>query len=103
MTGPELYAMHCQSCHGDHGQGVPQIFPPLAGSERLRVPEHFVHGLIHGYPPTDTAQQWMGEMPQFGHLSDADLATLATYARQQWGGTTDVIPEEMVTAQRGVR
>ncbi|WP_309380740.1 c-type cytochrome [Cerasicoccus frondis] len=101
-TGAELYELHCLSCHGDKGQGVSQIFPPLGGSARLASPQYFVHGLIHGFPPTGEpgASPWMGEMPKFAQLSNADIAKLATYVRKEWGGATDVITAEDVAEQR---
>lgn len=99
-TGAQLYALHCQSCHGDKGQGVTSIFPPLMGSPRLQVGPHFVHGLIHGFPPPEGESPWMGEMPKFGGLSDADLARLANYVRQEYAAAPDVITVEVVAAQR---
>ncbi|GHB96132.1 c-type cytochrome [Cerasicoccus arenae] len=102
-SGAELYALHCQSCHGDKGQGVTQIFPPLMGSPRLGSGEYFVHGLIHGFPPPSdpNGSPWMGEMPKFTSLSNEDLAKLTNYARQQWGGGgKDVVTAEIVAEQR---
>ncbi|WP_269539977.1 c-type cytochrome [Cerasicoccus fimbriatus] len=101
-TGEELYALHCLSCHGEQGQGVAEVFPPLAGSPRLLSAKNFAHGLIHGFPrPSDpNGSPWMGEMPKFSHLSDEDLAKLSTYARQTWGNATDVVTVEIVAEQR---
>lgn len=31
--GKPLYAQHCSSCHGDHGEGVQLLIPPLAKSD----------------------------------------------------------------------
>ena len=33
--GERLYAQHCASCHGDQGQGIGQLIPPLAGADYL--------------------------------------------------------------------
>ncbi|WP_218281006.1 c-type cytochrome [Verrucomicrobium spinosum] len=33
--GGELYRQHCAICHGAEGQGIPGVFPPLAGSDFL--------------------------------------------------------------------
>lgn len=101
-TGKELYQIHCMSCHGEQGGGVAEIFPPILSSPRLASPRHFVHGLIHGFPPPSDpdGSPWMGEMPKFQQLSDADLAKLATYVRQQWGGAKDEVTVEMVAEER---
>jgi len=104
-TGPELYQLHCLSCHGEQGGGVAGIFPPMTGSARLASPKHFVHGLIHGFPPPSdpNGSPWMGEMPKFSQLSDEQLAALATYVRQEWGGAKDEVTAEMVAEQRANR
>lgn len=101
-TGEELYKIHCIACHAEEGGGVPEIFPPLIGSPKLSSPKHFVHGLIHGFPPPSDpdGSPWMGEMPKFQQLSDEDLAKLSTYVRQKWGGAQDAVTVEMVAEQR---
>jgi cytochrome c len=34
-TGAELYRLYCAACHGQEGRGIPNAFPPLAGSDFL--------------------------------------------------------------------
>ena len=35
-AGKEIYTRHCAECHGDQGQGVPDLAPdPLHGSRSL--------------------------------------------------------------------
>ncbi|GAA4497944.1 hypothetical protein GCM10023172_13810 [Hymenobacter ginsengisoli] len=33
--GERLYVQHCSGCHGEQGQGIGQLIPPLAGSDYL--------------------------------------------------------------------
>jgi nitrite reductase (NO-forming) len=33
--GPGLYRQYCAACHGQEGRGIPNVFPPLAGSDFL--------------------------------------------------------------------
>ncbi len=33
--GERLYGQHCASCHGEQGEGIGQLVPPLAGSDYL--------------------------------------------------------------------
>lgn len=35
--GPKLYAQACAGCHGDAGQGLGRLIPPLAGADYLRT------------------------------------------------------------------
>ncbi|MEO0797061.1 MAG: cytochrome c [Verrucomicrobiota bacterium] len=102
QSGKQLFARHCQSCHGDKGQGVAGIFPPLTGSPRLTDPALFVQGLIYGYPkpPADQPSPWMGQMPLFAQLGDEQLAAVANYTRMEWGNATDEISVETVAEIR---
>ncbi|MDO7886765.1 c-type cytochrome [Hymenobacter cheonanensis] len=33
--GERLYVQHCAGCHGEQGEGIGQLVPPLAGSDYL--------------------------------------------------------------------
>ena len=33
--GEKLYVQHCANCHGEQGQGLARLIPPLAGSDYL--------------------------------------------------------------------
>ena len=33
--GERLYVQHCSGCHGEQGQGLGTLIPPLAGSDYL--------------------------------------------------------------------
>jgi mono/diheme cytochrome c family protein len=33
--GERLYVQHCSGCHGEQGEGLGQLIPPLAGSDYL--------------------------------------------------------------------
>jgi len=33
QDGSVLYAQQCASCHGDHGEGKPPLYPPLIGRD----------------------------------------------------------------------
>lgn len=101
-NGEQLYELHCQACHADQGQGVPGIFPPLAGSARLASPQDFVNGLLYGFPTAGEpgTSPWMGEMPKFSQLKDEDLAKLANYVRQTWGNAQGEITPGEVARER---
>ena len=33
--GAKLYATHCASCHGDQGQGLQRLIPPVANADYI--------------------------------------------------------------------
>ncbi|WP_345032577.1 PQQ-dependent sugar dehydrogenase [Ravibacter arvi] len=79
-SGATIYASYCESCHKPDGRGVPGSFPSLVGSAKLsRSKEGFLSMVLNG------GQAATGEaMPAFTFLSDRQLASLASYVRQQF-------------------
>jgi mono/diheme cytochrome c family protein len=87
--GAELYKQHCVACHGEQGQGVPGIYPPLAGNRAVTLaqPHNLVQAIRKGgFAPATAGNPRPFGMPPFGHLlSDDEVAALATFLRQSWG------------------
>jgi cytochrome c peroxidase len=97
----------CVNCHQADGQGVPGVFPPLAGNPRVQegdgsyVARTVIHGRrgeieVHG-------QTFNAVMPPVGvqqGLSDAEIAAVASYVRSAWGNEAGVVSEEIVRQQR---
>ena len=97
----------CVNCHQADGQGVPGVFPPLAGNPRVQegdgsyVAKTIIHGRsgeisVHGkvfkavMPPVGTQQG----------LSDAEIAAVASYVRGAWGNQATTVTDEIVRQQR---
>jgi mono/diheme cytochrome c family protein len=93
--GEQLYDRHCASCHGDKGQGVPGIYPALAGNRAVTLPSHNnVVQVIRwgGFMPTTAGNPRPFGMPPFGQmLSNDDIAALATFIRQAWGNAAAAV------------
>ena len=88
VTGAELYAASCASCHQGAGQGRHPVFPPLAGSEWVVGDPAVLTSLtLHGVsgPMQVNGVAYSGLMPSFGHLSDQELALVLTHVRTSWG------------------
>ncbi|HEX4871777.1 MAG TPA: cytochrome c oxidase subunit II [Nevskiaceae bacterium] len=90
-TGEKVYLANCSACHQPTGQGLPPNFPSLVGSK-----------LANGEAATQIAQLLKGKgiMPGFAHLSDADLAAVATYTRQSWGNGGSTVQATDIAAAR---
>jgi cytochrome c oxidase subunit 2 len=102
-AGKKLYDSNCASCHQATGQGLPGVFPPIAGSdwvtgESSRHIDVMLNGLRGEI--TVNGQTYNGVMPGFGHLSDLDLAAIATYERNAWGNDGGIITPAEVKALR---
>lgn len=87
--GGELYAKQCADCHGDNGQGVAGIYPPLDGNTTVTEPSgiNAVRSvLLGGFAPATAGNPQPYSMPPFAQsLGDADVASVVNYVRQSWG------------------
>lgn len=87
--GARLYEDHCAGCHGDHGQGVPQAYPALAGNRTvtLQTPANLVHIVLEGgFPPSTAGNPRPFGMPPFATvLSATEVAQVLSHVRGSWG------------------
>ncbi|WP_417594824.1 c-type cytochrome [Oceanospirillum sp.] len=85
--GAILYAEYCQICHRADGKGVPRIFPALAGNSAVFSKEAdsvLQITLSGGRMPKTPHDRMAFTMPEFNHLSDADIAEVVNYIRNSW-------------------
>lgn len=103
--GKTLYTS-CAACHGDSGQGLAGLAPPLAESDWVNgPPEWLTRIVLHGVsgPITVRGEEWNMTMPGHGHLASFDdqaIAGLLSYVRRQWGNAADAISAEQVASVR---
>ena len=87
--GQDLYVQHCAGCHGDQGQGLARLIPPLAGSDylaahRAELPCLLSHGMNHAIVVNGIAYQ--GVMPGNDSLNNpARMTNLLNYLENRWG------------------
>jgi len=102
--GAALFASLCAACHQASGQGLPGIFPPLAGSEWANGRDTTAAAiLLHGIegPIHVKGNVFSGAMPSFKtQLDDAQIAAVLTYIRTQWGNTAAPVAAEAVARAR---
>jgi mono/diheme cytochrome c family protein len=109
-VGKGAFNAVCITCHQATGQGMPGIYPPLAGSEWVngpasRVIRIVVYGLkgdihVEGHDFNTAA------MPVFGqqvtgsvyNWSDEKIAAVLTYVRQEWGNKGGPVSVDEVAA-----
>jgi cytochrome c oxidase subunit 2 len=81
-TGERVYEANCMSCHQKEGQGIPGMFPAIAGSD-------IATGDINAH--VDTVLNGVVNTPMQGYssrLSDVDLAAVITFQRNAFGNVT---------------
>jgi uncharacterized protein len=87
--GREVYLKTCVECHQPKGEGVPDTFPPLAGSEWVKGDADTMLRILLGGlagPVEVNGKPYNGVMPGHSHATDAELAAVASYARHAFGG-----------------
>lgn len=92
--GEKIYAQNCVACHQATGMGVPGAFPALSGSKMVNGPKaDQIKLVMNGKQGT--------AMNAFKHLSDADLAAVVTYTRNNWSNKSgEAVTPADIKAQR---
>ncbi|TNE65494.1 MAG: cytochrome c [Alphaproteobacteria bacterium] len=101
-TGRALYDANCGGCHQADGGGVPMMQPALIGSERANGEKGAVIDMIlFGSEIIDPGMSdYNNEMPSFSHLSDQEIAELATYVRTHFDNDGGPVGPDDVRARR---
>ena len=93
--GEGVYQKNCVACHQMNGEGLPPIFPALAGSDIVMYDKNKnVEILMEGVQGA--------AMQSFANqLSEVDMAAVITYTRQAWGNAENgdgeyVVPSDIV-------
>lgn len=102
LSGAALFAAKCSTCHQTAGQGT-DAYPPLAGNSVVTAadPGAMIAVIVNGRtgPLTVNGKAFNGQMPTWkGRLTNADIASVATYVRSAWGNNASPVTEQEVVA-----
>ena len=103
QLGGQVYGQVCVACHQSNGQGLAGSFPPLAGSgEFYGEPQNMAKIIVGGLSGEISVQGtvYNSVMPPQGHLSDKEIAAVATFVRNSWGNDDGNVAPEDVAAVR---
>jgi nitrite reductase (NO-forming) len=101
--GKEIYSSQCMSCHMEQGEGIENVYPPLAKSDYLKTDKkRIIDQVIHGISGEIKVNgiTYNGEMTGFEHLSDQELSDVLNYVRNSWTNKGDAVKPEEVKALR---
>jgi len=90
--GEQVYNASCAACHQANGQGIPGVFPAIAGSKVATGPVGgHIDIVVNGKP--GTAMQAFGTQ-----LTAADSAAVITFQRNAFGNNTgDVVQPSQIS------
>jgi cytochrome c oxidase subunit 2 len=93
--GEQVYNTNCAACHQANGQGIPGVFPAIAGSV-ISTGDMAGHVNIVMHGKAGTAMQAFG-----AQLSDVDLAAVITFERNGFGNNKgDMVQPAEIAAAR---
>jgi mono/diheme cytochrome c family protein len=98
--GRRIFSTICAACHQPTGRGVPNVFPPLAGSDFLNADKNRAIKIVINGRQGDlvvNGQRFNNTMPKLP-LTDQDIANALTYVYNSFGNSgIEVTPEEVAT------
>jgi cbb3-type cytochrome c oxidase subunit III len=102
LSGGQIFAAKCASCHQPNGQGT-SAYPPLNGNPHVGAadPKDMIATIVNGRsgPLAVNGTTYNGKMPTWkGQMSNADIAAVATYVRSAWANKAPGVTEQQVAA-----
>ena len=101
IQGRKLYTQYCANCHQMNGEGLGELFPPLAESDYLMedIPRAICtvkNGLKGEIIVNGTAYN----QPMVGiDLNNLEIAEIITYITNDWGNETGEIVSQNTVAE----
>lgn len=93
-AGEVLYKGTCSVCHQDNGEGLPDVFPPLAKSDFLMADKERAIGIVlNGLAGkvTVNGKDYNSVMPPMSQLSADEIANILSYVMNSWGNQAPAI------------
>jgi mono/diheme cytochrome c family protein len=93
---------NCVSCHRERGEGVPNVYPSLAGSAAVMgEPIELAQWVLsQKRPATIPAGRYPTQMLLFGWMKDGDAAALLTYIRANFGNSAPPVDAATIAKAR---
>ncbi len=101
--GKQVFLTSCFACHLANGEGIPGVFPPLAGSDFLNADkDRAIRIVAKGLsgPVTVNGKTYNNVMPPQSQLDDVGIADVLTYVYGSWGNNgATVSPNDVKRAR----
>ncbi|HKS54832.1 MAG TPA: copper-containing nitrite reductase [Steroidobacteraceae bacterium] len=103
QAGSVLFKGTCSTCHQPNGEGLANVFPPLAKSDLLaKTPQRSIDIVLNGLtgPVTVNGAQYNSVMPPMSQLNDDEVANILTYVLSSWDNKGPQITAKQVAEVR---
>lgn len=100
-SGKDIYQTKCQNCHGEKGEGLGLLAPPLTDTVFLKKhkPEiacYIKYGLDKAI--TINGKMYQEKMPAFAELTDIEIAQVMAYITNSFGNKQGFYDYDKVSA-----
>ena len=101
--GQVIYEQNCLTCHQSNGSGVPNLNPPLKGTDWvLGDKSRLINVVLKGLQGQEIeGDMYDNAMPAHDFLTDTQVADVLTYIRGSFGNKAGEITADEVKAVRG--
>ncbi len=98
--GTEVYNTYCMTCHLVDGNGIADVYPPLAKTTYLKSPAKTLINIIllgQNGEITVNGKVYNGQMPAQNYLTDEQVADVLNYTRNSFGNKipTAIAPSQV--------
>jgi len=100
--GKEVYVAQCLSCHMDEGQGIEDVYPPLAKADYLMADKNrSILQVLYGASGEMKVNGKVYNLEMTGFdLSDQEASDVLNYIRNSWGNKGQSVTPGEVKASR---
>jgi len=100
--GKEVYALYCQNCHMENGQGIEGLNPPVAKTNYLKDAKKNIGIILNGQTGEVivNGKKYNAIMNPMNYLDDKQIADVLNYIRNSWGNKYPIVTPAQVKAQR---
>jgi mono/diheme cytochrome c family protein len=101
-NGKDIYKTKCQNCHGENGEGLGKLAPPLTDSVFLKNNKNRLACIIkNGISKRImiNGKEYQEKMPAFPELADIDVAQVMVYITNSFGNNQGFVPYSEVSVQ----
>ena len=102
LPGQLIYEQNCLTCHQANGSGVPNLNPPLRGTDWVNGDKtRLINVILKGLQGQDIeGDAYDNAMPAHDFLTDDQIADVLTYVRSNFGNKATAVTTDEVKAVR---
>lgn len=98
--GAAIYKQKCENCHGNNGEGLTSLIPPLTDTAFLKKNRDYLACIVHNGITervlTINSKAYEGSMPANADLAPMDVAKVLTFVTNSFGNKQGTITVDLV-------